>query len=64
VGDEDDEIDEDEEKEARPLRSAVLQLAEILSPKGGRTVRHALRKNVKRSVTRKDDGRESRTEEA
>lgn len=51
--DEDDEIDEDEEEEARPLRSAALQLAEILSPKGGRTVRHALRKNVKRSVTRK-----------
>jgi hypothetical protein len=55
--DEEDEEDEDEVEveveEAIPLRSAALQLADLISPKGG-SVREMGVKNVKRRVMRKD----------
>jgi CO dehydrogenase/acetyl-CoA synthase beta subunit len=57
--DEDEEDEEDEEdveveaEKAIPLRSAVLQLADLISPKGG-SVRAVGVKNVKRRVMRKD----------
>ena len=50
--DEDDE-EKDEAAEARPLRPAALQLAVLISPKGGRKVGAVSAKNARRRVTRK-----------